>query len=426
MTGLFRAVGRSLAAGASIAVVVAFTACTSEASVATAPYEQVDGGLPAETTEQLDAVLAEAMGLAKASGAIAGVWAPWAGEWTTAVGTDGTDDGAAPLTTDTPFRIGTQSESFACAVLLSLVDEGKVDLSDDVVEYVDRVPGLDGITLGQLCHHTSGLGDYYSALTQTLVDNPGRNWPQGEVLASGLASTRTGAPGEGYSASRTDAVLLALALEQATGSSYARLVDQYVTGPLQLDDTTLPSGSTPPVALGGWVAARGADGAPICDAMHDMSSLSTSAGGPAAGMVSTLDDMHTWAQASAAGVLVSESTASDQWAGAVAMGPDAPSWKNRALGADVYGPMRGWVGDVPGTLSASFTEPKTGLTVVVALDNSTAGPAFVQQLAFALASIGARVVPEAGGQPPLIALPWSADQALAAMRALEVCPPPVA
>ena len=123
---------------------------TSGRTEATTPFAD-------EITGKLDAALAGAMTQAGASGAIVGVWAPWAGTWTTATGTT-TTTGNDKLTTDMRFRIGTNTTAMTCTVLLKLVDEKRVELSDPVSEV--PAPGFPGSTTslsGQLCQNTSGL-----------------------------------------------------------------------------------------------------------------------------------------------------------------------------------------------------------------------------------------------------------------------------
>ena len=84
--------------------------------------------------------------------------------------------------------------------------------------------------------------------------------------------------------------------------------------------------------------------------------------------------------------------------------------------------MRGSAGETAGALTAAFTDPASGLTVVVALNNSTSGAGFVREAAFALASLASKAAPTGGGERPLIELPWSADQATAKMQELGICP----
>jgi D-alanyl-D-alanine carboxypeptidase len=87
-----------------------------------------------------------------------------------------------------------------------------------------------------------------------------------------------------------------------------------------------------------------------------------------------------------------------------------------------YGQIRGVAGESAGALTAAFADPESGLTVVVALNNSTSGADFVREVAFALTSIASKLEPDAGRERPLVELPWSFEQASANMQQLAKCP----
>jgi D-alanyl-D-alanine carboxypeptidase len=417
---------RRIAPVAVLITALALSGCTGGTIDPAAEFDHVDGTLDEAVTSNLEALLDEAVALSGSSGGEAGIWVPWAGEWQGAAGSVSFDEGAPAVTPETEFRMASVTTEVTCTVLLRLVDEGTVALDDQVAEYVDWVPGLDGITLEQLCRHTSGIADYYPVLRSHFVRNPERVWPAGELLASGLALPRVGPPGEQWSYSRTGVLLLSLALERRTGRSWNDLARQYVLGPLGLDDTELPSPTETAheEALGGYSAGIAQNGAIDCAVLLDDSKQSSSIGGAAAGALTSLDDLHRLSEAFATGALVSEHSAREQWS-PTPVGGDAPAWQQWGLGGGEYGPMRGTAGEAPGALTAAFTDPESGLTVAVALNNSTSGDAFVREVAFAFASIASKASPAPEHQQPLVELPWSLEQATAKMRELAKCPTPV-
>ena len=218
---------------------------------------------------------------------------------------------------------------------------------------------------------------------------------------------------------------LRIPLEERTGRSWSELAQQYVLGPLDIENTSVPAPDDvrTPGTLGGFSAGLFADGTADCAVSLDLSAKSSSMGAAAAGAVSTLEDAKRLSEAFATGALLTEATARKVW-DTVPPGADVPSWYAQGLGGMQYGPLRGTAGETAGSLTAAFTEPETGLTVVVALDNSTSGAAFVREVAFALASIGSKAAPAADREMPLVELPWSLDQAKAKMNELAVCPLP--
>lgn len=407
---------------ASLSLLLA--ACTGSAGAST--NGAIAGSTLSSTAgDQLDAALADAMKLAGASGAIAGVWAPWAGRWVVATGTT-TVAGSEPMTVGMRFRIGANTRSMTCTVLLRLVDEGTVKLTDPVSDYLERTPGTDGITLGQLCQGTSGLDDYRPELAAQFVNNPTRTWPPLELVSSALASERVSAPGGSWHDSSSGYVLLGMALEEVTRSDWPTLYQKYIVDPLQLEATTYPSpdrleisGSHPR----GYATAREPNGSLICGTVQDVTELSSSMAGVSGGVVSNLADMKTWSEALAAGSLLSTGAQKKQW-NTVPMGKNAPSWQGYGLGAMQIGPFRGESGAIPGFASAMLSDPVSGLTVVVMLNNSSSGGALAQHLAQRLASIASKLPAATGETAPLLEVPWSEAQMVQAMQKEAVCQKP--
>lgn len=406
----------------ALAALLVLSGCTAGADPA-AEFDPVEVPLADEAAGSLDAVLDQAVALSGSSGGVAGVWAPWAGEWIGASGTVGFGEKSPEVKPDDQFHLATVTTEITCTVLLRLVDEGTVALDDDVDDYVDWIPTLDGITLEHLCRHTSGLADYYPPLRSHFVANPERPWPPTELLSNGLALSRTGPPGEQVRESRTGIVLLALALERRTGKSWSDLASQYVFGPLGMTSTRMPepSATEHDGALGAYSAGIAQNGTIDCAVIVDDSSQSSSMGGAAAGAMSNLEDTRRLAEAFATGALLDEQTERAQWT-TLPLGGSAPAWQQAGIGGLQYGPMRGVAGESAGSLTAAFADPESGLTVVVALNNSTSGADFVREVAFALTSIASKADADAGRERPMIELPWSAEQATAKMQELAKCP----
>ena len=389
----------------------------------TAIGAEAGGRMPDDTAKQLQAVLDNAVKLSGGSGGIAGVWAPWAGTWTAASGTASRDKGAAPMNLDSSFRIGSITKTATCTVLLKLAEAGKVKLGDEVSTYLPRMVGLNGLTLGALCQNTSGFADYWSGLTPQMVTNPGRSWDAVELINSGLGQARVGAPGQTWSYSNAGFVLLGLALQTATHRSWQSLYDSYVTGPLGIDDTTtLPTGTKlPSPAPTGYAADRDpVTGATNCSVLDDDTHLSPTALQQAGGLVSDLDDTASLVHAVAAGSLLAKGGAAQQQK-VVNMSDAMPSWAQYGLGVEKMGPLIGHASAVPGFATAAYSDPKSGLTVVVMVNNSTPGANFARLVALHLASIGSKAPAGAGHKQPAIGLPWTADQLAAVLPSETGC-----
>lgn len=419
----FRGAKRATAVALASLVVLVLGACTPYADATAKLPHQAQGAFPSAIEGRLETAVTDAMKLAGASGALVGVWAPWSGSYVDGLGTTEAK-GSVPVTTDMHFRIGTNTTSLTCTVLLSLVDEGRVKLDDPVSMYLPRMIGVGGITLRELCQNTSGIGDFTPQLRPQFVTNPQRQWPTMELLSDGLATKTAGTPGQVYYPSQAGMVLLGMALQAATGSSWADMYRHYVFGRLGMTQSSFPDpgqNSIPSPHPSGYATALDGAGALQCGTILDETALSPSMGWTASGAISTLSDLKTFVQAQATGSLVSAAAARAQDTG-VPLGGTAPSWQTYGLGMLKLGPLRGNTGEIPGFISAMLADPESGLTVVVALNNSSARAGFAQDLAQQLASIAAKAPAKSGKQAP-VALPWSEAQAVTAMKAAAVCQP---
>jgi D-alanyl-D-alanine carboxypeptidase len=421
-----RILRRVAALAVATSLIAGLAGCSGPVTATVDFPDQASGDLPAATVEQLDAAMTNGMALAAASGGIVGVWAPWSGRWTHAAGTVAPE--GEPMSSDMHFRVGDNTKPMTCDVLLALVDADRMSLDDKVSDHLPGVVGVDGLTLGQLCQSTSGLGDYSAQLKQYFASNPQRLWTPMELISHGVSFPTTGAPGAKYSPSETNYVLLGLALEAATQSSMATLYKQYIFDRLGMNATSFPGPKDvdlPAPFAPGWEIPRQADGTLACDAPTDESKLSNSMVFAAGGVVSTVGDLKTYVQALAAGALYGDETKDSAWK-TVPVADDAPAWQGFGPGALQMGPMRGQAGSIPGHLSAMLADPTSGLTVVVMLNNSTAGKEFVQALAMKLAAIAAKAAPAESRERPATGLPWSEEQMSEQLTARGVCQPPPA
>ena len=86
--------------------------------------------------------------------------------------------------------------------------------------------------------------------------------------------------------------------------------------------------------------------------------------------------------------------------------------------------MIGQHGGTPGYLTAAYSDPASGFTVVVVLNDSTAGSAFIGDLAFELSAIASKVPAGKGRTAPDFALPFTPEDYAKAVDGAAVCPLP--
>jgi D-alanyl-D-alanine carboxypeptidase len=407
---------RGLIAAAVAASLLTLAGCSGGSSADVELPSQVDRPLAEEVATRIDDAVARGMGLAAAPGAIVGVWAPWSGFQLSGYGTTEIG-GQEPMSPEMHFRAAASTKAMTCTVLLGMVDDGRVALDDPVGEYV-TVVGTEEMTLGQLCQSTAGLGNFRDTFQSQFVSNPTRAWAAEELVSDGVARSGDTTPGSAYSGNDTGYVLLAMALENAGDAPIEDLFERYVFAPLGMSQSDLPAASTtalPDPAPHGYQVLGG-----DCAAQSDLSELSPSMLGAAGGAVTTADDLKRFAQGFAAGAPFTETTVTAQWE-TVPLGADAPTWQGFGLGGFQFGPMRGQFGDIPGFSTAAFSDPTSGLTVVVMLNASTASPQLVQALALELASYALTAPAAEGRTAPEPSLPWSAEQMQQQSAAAAVC-----
>ncbi len=395
----------------------------------------IDGGLAGS----IDEAIASAMQLSGSTAAVIGVWTG-SGEYVRGYG-EGVE-------ASSPIRGAQASQPVMCALLLDLVAEGKVSLDRAVAEDLPRQVGLEGITYGQLCSATSGLADFKSpALIDIFTNNPTRPWSDRELLTQALAHSPLAEPGTELHVSDTGALLLARALRQVTGSSVSSMLEERVFGPAGMHSSTYPVDPLATNTLPGdgmtGLTYPSSGGAPVCSVPGEaegetvpvepvsVDQLSPSMLGGAGAAVTTAGDLKRFYESYLSGAFGEGSaelvTALSTPEPAAAEGEEAaaeapaegeePSAEQAApvdgwaFGLEKVGPLYGMSGAMTGSITAAYHDPAGGFTVVVALNNSSAGAAFAKALAFELAAIAG------------LEVGWTAEDQAAALAERAVCQP---
>ena len=117
---------------------------------------------------------------------------------------------------DATFRIGTLSAHIAAATTLALAEEGVLALDDRVDRFVPGVPRA--LTIEHLLTHTSGLPSF----TQDIAFDHLKHLPRthDELVKSFARDPLEFEPGTDFAPSNSNSVLLAAAIEHATGQSF--------------------------------------------------------------------------------------------------------------------------------------------------------------------------------------------------------------
>lgn len=285
---------------------------------------------------------------------------------------------------DDAFHVASITKSFVAAALVLLDADGTVDLDAPVATYVDW-PGGEDITVRQLLDHTSGLGPF---------GNPGDGEEDGtgsrylELVQRGgsltldevLAATRDIAPADEPGGSATysnlNYVVAGAVIEAATGEDVGAVLQERLFDPLGMEDTWYPpqrAGDPEPLP-GLYEIEPGLD--PLPTTAFDMEPWQTVAA-PAAGAVSTLDDLLRWRDAALReqaidGVDVSAMTEIGDGGYGLGVAGVADDGACIFEGCPPGRAFTRWGlnGDHPGSSTRVMHDPATDATLVVYLDRN--------------------------------------------------------
>ena len=227
---------------------------------------QTVSGINAERLARIDGVLQSYVDKGELAGAVALVLQNGETVYETAVGFSDREAGRA-MTTASLFRIASQTKALTSVVILSLLEEGKLNLNDPVSRFIPEwasttvaevtdtdtgmsiVPARRQITLRDLLTHTAGISygtqshiaDLYAQ--KGLGPEAGMGWYTADKEESVCSTMERLAslpfvaqPGEqwvyGYN---TD--VLGCVAERASGMPLDELIRSRITGPLRMQDT---------------------------------------------------------------------------------------------------------------------------------------------------------------------------------------------
>ncbi|HEU0248418.1 MAG TPA: serine hydrolase domain-containing protein [Gaiellaceae bacterium] len=196
---------------------------------------------------------------------------------------------AVRMRSDVRFRIGSVTKTFVAALVLQLVEEGRLGLEDTVEHWLPgRIPNGRAITVRHLLSHTAGLFDYVQD-GRVLRDHE-RRWRPDELVSLAVAHPpEQTTPGGRFTYSSTNYIVLGLIAEEAAGAPIGRQLRERLFRPLGLRRTSFVPGEIRGRHVHGY-RSPSRDGivtGPPVDTSHEPAWWTWAAGA----IVSTADDL---------------------------------------------------------------------------------------------------------------------------------------
>lgn len=151
----------------------------------------------------------------------------------------GASDAAAqmPITNGTRFNIGSAAKMFSAIAIGLLAERNKIALDAPIGRYLPGLaPQFASITIEQLLHHTSGLGDYFRPENAAAIDAARTAT---DLLPLVWATPPAFAPGSSTAYSNSGYVVLGAIIESVSGLTYAEFIGREIIAPLGMTNTRM-------------------------------------------------------------------------------------------------------------------------------------------------------------------------------------------
>jgi CubicO group peptidase (beta-lactamase class C family) len=164
------------------------------------------------------------------------------------------DSQRAVVPDETLFLPGSIGKLFTALAVMQLVERGKINLDDDVNDYLDdfQIPSTypQPVTVGDLLTHTAGFDERFIG---EAVGTPEGLLPLGQYLAQNMPH-RTMPAGDNISYCNHCYALAGYLVEEVTGATWEQYVDENILQPLQMSRSTVhqppPADLAPDLAVG--------------------------------------------------------------------------------------------------------------------------------------------------------------------------------
>lgn len=142
------------------------------------------------------------------------------------------------LSENSALHLASVSKTFTAMATLKLWEEGKLQINDEVSNYLTGFP-YKGVTIKTLLNHRSGLPNYVHVMEQLGWNkkNIVTNQDVLDFLISKRKNLQVGAPDRSFHYCNTNYALLALIIEKVSGIPYPQFIYENFFGPLGMTNS---------------------------------------------------------------------------------------------------------------------------------------------------------------------------------------------
>lgn len=142
-----------------------------------------------------------------------------------------------PASSETVYQMASVTKQFVATAMMLLVQDRKISLEDKISTYVEFSPDTwKEITIRHLLTHTSGITNHLNLVDEDAGEGREDTTPE-KIIHSVIGLPLEFAPGEKWSYSNTNYVLLSIIVHRVSGKPYDAFLEERVFKPLGMEAT---------------------------------------------------------------------------------------------------------------------------------------------------------------------------------------------
>ena len=141
------------------------------------------------------------------------------------------------LTVNSIFETGSVSKQFTAMAIMILMENGKLNLDDEIKIYIPELSNYNGITIRNLLNHTGGLPDYMEVMDSLFDKSKIATNKDLVAIYSKHKPKVLFEPNSKFEYSNTGYALLATIIENVSGLTYADFLNKFIFKPLKMKNT---------------------------------------------------------------------------------------------------------------------------------------------------------------------------------------------